>query len=143
MTSIAEPANALRFDVVLDGLDLGSFTALDGLSAEYEVRTYQEGGENGFVHQLPGRLKYGNIKLTRPVDLQSKALGTWFGLLAKGIGARRHTATVVAFNDNGEPVAEWTFVGVWPVRYTGPSFSTDTPKVATEIFEFAHTGLLF
>jgi phage tail-like protein len=139
---ITEPANTLRFNVVVDGLDLGAFTALDGLTAEYEVRTYQEGGENGFVHQLPGRLKFGNIKLTRPVDVETKALGAWFGLLAKGVSTRRHTATVVAFNDNGEPVAEWTFVGVWPVRYTGPSFSTENARVATETFEFAHTGLL-
>lgn len=140
---MTEPANTLRFDVAIDGLDLGSFTALDGLSAEYEVESYSEGGENGFVHQLPGRLSYGNIKLSRPVDLQSKALGIWFGLLAKGVGTARQTATVIAFNDNSEPVAEWTFVGVFPVRYTGPSFSTDNAKVATETFEFAHTGLLW
>jgi phage tail-like protein len=139
---VTNPANTLRFNVVIDGQDLGSFTALDGLSAEYEVRTYPEGGENGFVHQLPGRLKYGNIKLSRPVDLYSKALGVWFRLLAKGIGTRRHTATVVAFNDNSEPVAEWTFMDVWPVRYTGPSLSAETSKVAIETFEFAHAGLL-
>jgi len=137
-----DPANSLRFNVVIDGQDLGSFTTLDGLTAEYEVRTYQEGGENGFVHQLPGRLKYGNIKVTRPVDIKSKGLGAWFRLLAKGVGGRRHTATVVAFNDNTEPVAEWTFVDVWPVRYTGPSFSTESAKVAIESFEFAHHGLL-
>jgi phage tail-like protein len=139
---MTNPANSLRFNVVVDGHDLGSFTALDGLSAEYETRSYSEGGENGFVHTLPGRLKYGNIKLTRPVDLRSKALGVWFRLMSKGVGARRHTATVVAFNDNNEPMAEWTFVDVWPVRYTGPGFSTNTPKVATETFEFAHNGLL-
>lgn len=138
---LVEPGNSLRFNVVIDGLDLGAFTALDGLSAEYEVRSYEEGGENGYVHQLPGRLKFGNIRLTRPVDMESKALSMFFGLLAKGVSTARLTATVVAFNDNGEPVAEWTFVGVWPVKYTGPSFSTDTAKVATETFEFAHTGL--
>lgn len=139
---MSDPATSLRFDVRIDGVELGSFTSLDGLTAEYEVRTYQEGGENGFVHQLPGRLKFGNIKLTRPVDLQSKGLGTWFGMLAKGVGTRRHTATVIAFNGNSDAVAEWTFVGVWPVRYAGPSLSADASKVATETFEFAHSGLL-
>jgi phage tail-like protein len=137
-----EPANTIRFNVVIDGQDLGSFTTLDGLTAEYEVHSYHEGGENGFVHQLPGRLKYGNIKLTRPVDLKSKGLGIWFRLMSKGIGTRRHTATVVAFNDNSEPVAEWTFMDIWPVRYQGPSFNTEGAKVATEVFEFAHNGLL-
>ncbi len=137
-----DPANSLRFNVVVDGLDIGSFTGIEGLSAEYEVKQYAEGGENGFVHQLPGRLKWTNIKLTRAVDVQSKGLSAWFGLLAKGVGGRRHTATVVAFNDNSEPVAEWTFVDVWPVRYNGPGFSTESGKVATETFEFAHSGLL-
>jgi len=136
------PANALRFNVVIDGHDLGAFTGLDGLNAEYEVISYQEGGENGFVHQLPGRLSYGQIKLTRPVDLRSRALGAWFQLLAKGVSTRRYTATVVAFDDNGDPVTEWTFTDVWPVRYAGPSFSADTAKVAIETFEFAHGGLL-
>jgi hypothetical protein len=28
------------------------------------------------------------------------------------------------------------------VRYAGPSFSSDTAKVAIETFEFAHGGLL-
>jgi len=139
---MSNPANSLRFNVVIDGQDLGSFTSLDGLTAEYETRSYPEGGENGFVHQLPGRLKYGNIKVTRPVDLKSKALGVWFRLMSKGVGSRRHTATVIAFNDNNEPIAEWTFLDIWPVRYTGPSFSTDSAKVAIEAFEFAHTGLL-
>ncbi|HEU4420995.1 MAG TPA: phage tail protein [Pilimelia sp.] len=139
---MTNPANSLRFNVVVDGQDLGSFTSLDGLTAEYETRSYSEGGENGFVHQLPGRLKYGNIKLTRPVDLRSKALGAWFRLMAKGVGAKRHTATVVAFNDNNEPIAEWTFMDIWPVRYAGPAFSTETSKVAIETFEFAHSGLL-
>jgi len=137
------PANALRFNVVIDGHDLGAFTGLDGLTAKYDVTSYKEGGENGFEHQLPGRLTYGNITLTRPVDVRSKALGAWFHMLARGVShPRRYTATVVAFNDNGQPVAEWTFTEVWPVRYAGPSFSADTAKVAIETFEFAHGGLL-
>ena len=139
---MTNPANTLRFNVVIDGVELGAFTAVEGLTAEYEVRTYAEGGENGFVHQLPGRLKYGNLKLSRPVDPYSKGIGAWFGLLAKGVGTSRRTATVVAFNDNQEPVAEWTFVDVWPVRYAGPSMSTESGKVATETFELAHNGLL-
>jgi phage tail-like protein len=137
-----DPGNSLRFNVVIDGIDLGAFTGLEGLAAEYEVRTYAEGGENGFVHQLPGRMKFSNIKLTRAVDVHSKGIGVWFGLLAKGVGGRRHTATVVVFNDNREPVSEWTFVDVWPVKYSGPGLSTDGGKVATETFEFAHNGLL-
>jgi len=137
-----DPANSLRFDVRIDGVELGSFVSVDGLGAEYEVTTYQEGGENSYVHQLAGRLKYTNLKLTRAVDQQSSAIATWFSTLRRGQGLRRQTATVVALNDNQEKVAEWTVAGVWPVRYTGPSLSADSGKVATETLELAHNGFL-
>jgi phage tail-like protein len=139
---VPDPANAMRFDVKVDGLELGSFTALDGIGASYAVEQYQEGGMNDFVHQLPGRLSYTNVKLTRPVDLQSKGLAAWFSSMARGFGTLRCTATIIAFNDNREPVAEWTLTGVYPVRYTGPSFSADSGKVATESLELAHNGFL-
>ena len=139
---MTEPANSLRFDVRIDGMTIGPFTGIDGLAAEYEVKAYEEGGQNGFVHQLPGRLKYTNVKLTRPVDNCSKDLAAWFSTLQRGQGTKRHTAAVVAFNDNREVVAEWNLAGVYPVRYSGPSFSSDSSKVATETLELAHTGFL-
>ena len=36
----------------------------------------------------------------------------------------------------------WTLTGVIPVRWTGPSLSVDSPKVATETLELAHHGFL-
>jgi hypothetical protein len=41
-----------------------------------------------------------------------------------------------------EKVAEWSLVGVVPVRWTGPSLNFDTVKVATETLEVAHHGIL-
>jgi phage tail-like protein len=140
--SSTSPGNTLRFNVFVDGMDLGSFTAVDGLTDEYEVLTYQEGGENSFVHQLPGRMKYTNVKVSRPLDVTSKPLAQWFRKLAGGQGSPRHTAHVVAYDDNGQPMGEWNFIGVWPVKYSGPGFSADSGKVAIETFDFAHHGLL-
>ena len=33
---------------------------------------------NSFVHQLPGRIKYTNVKLTRPVNADTAKIATWF-----------------------------------------------------------------
>ena len=64
-----EPALGLRFTVVIDGHGtLGNWTKCEGLTVEYDVHEYAEGGLNGYVHRLPGRAKYQNIKLTRPID---------------------------------------------------------------------------
>ena len=50
---MSETALGLRFTVTIDGLSLGDWTKCDGLSIEYEVKDYQEGGENSFTHRLP------------------------------------------------------------------------------------------
>jgi phage tail-like protein len=139
---MTDPGNALRFDFRLDGVEVASFTSVDGLAAEYVVKTYEEGGENGYIHQLPGRMKYTNVKLTRPVDKGSKALAAWFSELGKAQTLSRRTATVIAYNDNREVVAEWSLKDVYPVRYTGPGFSAENGKVITETLELAHNGFL-
>jgi phage tail-like protein len=139
---MSDPGNALRFDFRIDGVEVASFTSVEGLTAEYVIKTYEEGGQNEYVHQLPGRLKYNNVKLTRPVDRGSKGLAAWFSALGKGQPLARRTATVVAYNDNREVVAEWSLKDVYPVRYTGPSFSAENGKVITETLELAHNGFL-
>ncbi len=136
------PVNTMRFDVTIDGIELGAFTGFEGLAFTYDVKTYEEGGENGFVHALPGRLKYENIKISRPLDSSSPALARYFASLAKDGKVSRGNATVKAYNDNSEPIATWTFTGVYPVRYSGPSFTVDGGKAASETLEFAHRGLL-
>lgn len=136
----ADPVSTMHFDVTIDGVDVGAFTALDGLSAQYEVRTYAEGGENGFVHKLPGRLTYGTVKLTRPVGWRTSALVQWFDDVAQGKAPAGATASVVGMDSRRRHVVTWEFRNVWPVSYKGPSFAAEGAKVATEVFEFAHEG---
>ena len=59
----------LRFEVTIDHkVDLGNWTKCEGLTVEWELQEYREGGLNDYVHRLPGRRKFQNIKLTRPID---------------------------------------------------------------------------
>ncbi|EIV92964.1 phage tail protein [Frankia sp. QA3] len=132
--------NSLRFDVTIGQFDLGAFTAIEGLDASYEIKTYDEGGQNGFQHQLLGRVHYQNVKLTRPVDQDSRKLTSWFSAFRREGDGAPTTATITAFDDNRARVAEWSMVGVCPVRYSGPRFSASDGKIATETLEFAHQG---
>lgn len=136
-----DPALDIRFDVVIDGLAIGSFTGCEGLTAEYEVFEHAEGGQNEFVHRMPGRLKYQNITLTRPVDEDSGTLAGWFTSLARAV--ERKTASITVFDGNRRPISTWNLQGVWPVKYTGPSLSVDGGAVATETLELAHHGFSF
>ena len=141
MTAQVEPAVALQFRVVIDGIDIGVFSACEGLTAEYEVEEIKEGGNNTFIHRLPGRMKYQNLKLTRAVDAESYKLASWFSGLTSAV--ETHTAQVTAKDGWQQTLGKWSFTGVWPVKYTGPQFNATTNGTANEVLELAHTGFSF
>lgn len=134
------------FMVTLDALgteyDLGSFISCEGLSLEVQTEDREEGGNNDFVWKLPVRLKYSNVKFTRPVGPGSTKIAKWFADLAKGEIKRRTTAHITTCTTKGEPLITWKLEGVVPVKWQGPSFSAESAKVATETLEIAHHGFL-
>ncbi|WP_034592523.1 phage tail protein [Hamadaea tsunoensis] len=135
-----DPAVAVCFSVEVGSHNLGAFTGCDGIGCEVVIEQHEEGGNNGFVHQLTGRMKYTNVKLTRAVDENSAKIAAWFASLNGTV--QRTSATIVARTADGKPVCSWSLVGVVPVRWTGPSMSVDSNKVATETLELAHHGFL-
>ena len=145
---MADPGTQFRFVVTIDGEQIGDFTALEGLSAEYNVMQYAEGGENGFEHRLPGPLKYSTIKLSRPLDEKSTrgggGLAAWFTTLGQQTSrsAATRTAAITAYDSLGEQIASWNLVDAYPFRWTGPSFSSDGNAVAKETLELAHHGFI-
>ena len=40
------------------------FQSVSGLSVEYDIEEYKEGGENRFTHKLPVRTKYADLVLS-------------------------------------------------------------------------------
>jgi phage tail-like protein len=136
---MSDPALGLRFEVVIDDVELGAFTECEGLAAEYEIHEYEEGGQNSYVHKLPGRLKFPTIRLTRAVDEKSKKLAKWFTSVQ---GSGRKTGSITALNSAGEEVARWQLIGIYPARWIGPSFSVLGGAVAKESLELAHNGFM-
>ena len=67
---------------------MGYFLSCSGLEAEYETYPYSEGGLNSFVHQLKGRMRYGNLTLTRGVTT-NKSLLEWFQTSRSALSAAR------------------------------------------------------
>jgi phage tail-like protein len=142
MTEQATPtALGLRFHVTIDGKDsLGDWTKCEGLTVEYDLYEYKEGGNNDFVHRLPGRAKYQNLKLTRPVTKSTADVAAWLGTVKPDMD--RTTAKVAVLDEGGTEIASWSFNGVYPVKWTGPTLDVGQNQVATEVLELAHTGFL-
>ena len=135
---IEDSAVAVYFSVRIDGKELGLFTSLEGLGMEMVVEPREEGGQNAFVHQLPGRVKYTPVKLSRPFTSKSESLLAWFRDLAAGV--TRTTGAITALGPSGDVLATWKLEGVFPTKWTGPSFSAENAKAATETLELAHNG---
>lgn len=135
-----DPAVSVCFSVTIGNKELGTFISCEGLGVEVVIEQREEGGFNGQVWQLPTRLKYTNVKLSRPLGPDTKKIAEWFASMTTGV--KRRTATIVARNAMNEAVATWNLSGVVPVRWTGPSLNVESPKVATETIEIAHHGFL-
>lgn len=140
MADDPDPAVSVCWGVSIDGQFLGTFISCEGLGCEVVLEQREEGGNNGFVWQLPTRLKYSNIKLTRPVGKDTAKVTEWIAGMANGV--KRKTATISAMTADRKVVAQWGLDGVVPVRWTGPSLSVDSPKVATETIEIAYHGFV-
>ncbi|MDQ4020286.1 MAG: phage tail protein [Actinomycetota bacterium] len=134
----SDPAVSVCFVVTIDDQSLGAFNSCEGLGCEVVIEQREEGGHNGAVWQLPTRLKYPNIKLSRPVTKDTATVTKWFNSVATGVSPK--TASITAMTLEGTKVASWNLMDVVPVRWTGPSLNPDSPKVATETVEIAHHG---
>jgi phage tail-like protein len=142
MADADREAVAVAFKVTIDGQSLGWFTSCDGLGCEIAVEQREEGGNTSFVHQLPGRIKFSNVKLSRIVNQQdADKVPRWIAKLASE-GVSRTTGVIEATTAEGTSVARWSLHGVIPVRWTGPSLSVDSNKPASETLELAHHGFL-
>lgn len=137
--SSPDPVGELRFRVEMPGLTIGYFTECTGLSVEFDLMEYQEGGENRFSHKLRGRLKYPNLVLKRGVT-HEEALLRWF-FQAQDV-AERPTVTVSLLGPDAKKVRSWAFEGAFPVKWQGPNLNAGSSSVASETLEIAHHGLV-
>lgn len=128
-----------RFYVMIDGQPQGVFTEVGGLQVEMDVLDYQEGGNNGFVHRLPGFTKVSNLTLKRGMT-SSNEFYKWCADIASGKFTRRHV-TVVMYDAAGTELMRWNFVNAYPVKWIGPQLLASDAAAAVETLELAHEGV--
>ena len=141
MSTATDGLTSVYVSLIVDNTDFGAFTTCEGLGCEIEVTKRPEGGNNAYVPQLPGRITYQTIKLTRPLDATSSKIAAWVSSMANT--PKRSPIELRAMSSDGtKAVASWTLIEAFPVRWTGPSFNVGQPSVLTETVELAHHGFL-
>jgi phage tail-like protein len=119
-------------------MELGYFIECSGLAMEVEVQEYAEGGNNEFVHQLPGRLVYPKLELTRGMTTEDNLL-KWF--MQTRVQADRKELIIEILNRYGQVHRTFTFDSAYPVKWSGPAVAVGNAGAATESLTIAHAGL--
>ena len=138
-----------QFVFSIDGIEIGHFMEVSGLSVSIEDEKIIEGGQNEFVRRVPGRMTWPNLVLKRGVT-SSDALFNWFrqssgeGFSGQQNRLTRRTGHLTLLGglsgNRRERIREWAFYEAFPVKWSGPTFAASGKDVATETLEIAHHG---
>jgi phage tail-like protein len=140
-----EPPTASRFLFEVDGVEIGIFREVTGLQVTIDIAEIHEGGQNGFAHKLPGRMSWPHVIFKRGMT-ESDALFTWLNKSSgEGFAGNENklvkaTGAVTAIDASGTRLRSWDFADVFPVRWKGPDFETNSNDPLEEELEIAHHG---
>ncbi|GAA5514961.1 hypothetical protein Dcar01_03725 [Deinococcus carri] len=134
-----------RYYVKINGVENAVFSEVSGLQMETELFEYAEGGNNEFIHRLPGLTKVGNVTLKRGISVDNE-LFRWYLRIAQGIMDLR-TVTIAVYgtqqrNYPVQPVVRWELLKAFPCKWSGPQLAANGETVAVETIELAHMGVL-
>jgi phage tail-like protein len=126
--------------VEIDGVVVGGFTEVSGLTTDTNIIEYREGNENhGTTRKLPGLIKYSNIVLKRGWTA-STSLWDWRKNVIDG-KTKRSSGAIILLDESRAPALRWNFREGWPSKWEGPALNGKTSEVAIEMMEIAHEGL--
>ena len=135
-----DPYLSFHFLVEIEGLVIGGFNEVTGLTVEVEIEEYREGGLNAYVHKLAGPARYPNNLVLKHGLTDSDTLWNWHQDVASGNILRRN-GSIILLDSAGEEQWRWNFVDAYPVRWVGPDLRAGSAEVAIETLELVHRGL--
>lgn len=135
-----DPYMPFNFLVEIDGLLTGGFREVEGLESSIELTSHPEGGQNAYVHQLPGRAQFPNLVLSHGLtDLDT--LYNWYESAARGVIQRRNM-TIMVLDYRRLPAMWWDVRDAFPVKWRGPTLDAASGgEVAVESIEIVHRGI--
>ena len=121
--------------ITSDGNDI-RFQEVSGLNASIGEFTYNEGGENRFVHRLADRVTYEKLVLKRGLLIGSKLIA-WFKDAVESFSFNPKDVTVTLLNANHEPLESWSFVKAYPVKWAISGFGAQQNEIVIETIELS------
>lgn len=113
------------------------FQTVSGLSVEYDVEEYKEGGENRFVHKLPVRTKYADLVLKRGMLTDSEVI-KWFLNAFRDRVFEPKEVSVILMNEKSEPLRTWNVSHAVPRKWVVSDLNANENSVVIETMELSY-----
>lgn len=136
-----DPYLAYNFAVEIQGIRVGAFSEVSGLSVETQVEKKTFGGENHREYTFLTQTKYTDITLKHGL-MEDLSLWNWYSKVAAGkVTNLRHNASIYLLDDGGSPVMWWDVVEALPIKWEGPTLNASSSAVAIETLVLTHNGI--
>lgn len=125
-----------KFQVEIEGVTVGAFTACDGLEVRVDVVNFADASvDNVLVRKRPGRTQFSNIVLRRG-QVNNTELWDWFKNVVDG-KVERKSGSIIVLDDTAKEIFRYNFFEGWPCRWKSLEMRTDKPGALVEEIEIA------
>jgi phage tail-like protein len=107
------------------------FQDVTGLTVDVNLDTYNEGGENRFVHRLPGRSRYSDLVLKRGMTLVS-GVTAWCQDSIENFNYKPTNMLISLLNEQHLPVSSWYIVNAIPIKYDISGLNAEQGQIVIE-----------
>jgi phage tail-like protein len=128
---------AARFSLTIDGVEVGQFSQLDGISSKVEpVELMETDGEKLFLKKMPGKRVPPTVTLQRGKN-KDMGIFAWHQSVVEGqIAAARKSCTLTMYNTAGEAVAKYYLESAWPSEVSISGLKAGASEVLYEKVTF-------
>ena len=113
------------------------FQTVSGLSVEYDMEEFKEGGENRFTHKLPVRTKYANMVLKRGMLAESEVIN-WCLKAFRDREFAPVDLNVILMNEKSESLRTWKITHAIPVKWSVSDFNASDNAIVIETLELSY-----
>lgn len=134
------PPVGFHFTVVFVGIGNGNdvrFQSVSGLSVEYDVESFKEGGENAFEHKLPVRSKFSDLSLKRGMLIDSSVI-LWIKQALFDRVFLPAQIVVSLLNEQHLPLRTWQIFNAWPKKWSVSDFNATENSLVIESLDFCY-----
>lgn len=113
------------------------FQAVSGLSVEYDMEEFKEGGENRFTHKLPGRTKYADLVLKRGMLIDSDVT-KWCLAAFRDRDFKPADLSIILMNEKSEPLRTWNVTHAIPKKWSVSDLNANENAIVIETLELIY-----